>query len=85
MIIGLDWTFRTPWIVASSEALARVARPMRLEPQPALPTSAPGSAAAHAVGAEQASRTRAGLWLGLLGMLIFAGTIPMTRLACGSA
>ena len=58
---------------------------MRLEPQPALSTSAPGSAAAHAVGAEQARRTRAGLWLGALGMLIFAGTIPMTRLATGSA
>lgn len=58
---------------------------MRLEPQPALPTSAPGSAAAHAVGAEHARRMRSGLWLGLLGMLIFAGTIPMTRLACGSA
>ena len=58
---------------------------MRLEPQPALSTSAPGPAAAHAVGAEHARRTRAGLWLGVLGMLIFAGTIPMTRLACGSA
>jgi drug/metabolite transporter (DMT)-like permease len=58
---------------------------MRLEPLPALPTSAPGSAAAHALGAEHARRTRAGLWLGALGMLIFAGTIPMTRLACGSA
>jgi drug/metabolite transporter (DMT)-like permease len=58
---------------------------MRLEPQTALPVSAPGSAAVHAVGAEHAHRTRAGLWLGALGMLIFAGTIPMTRLACGSA
>ena len=58
---------------------------MRLEPQPALPTSTPGSTAAHAVGTEHARRTRTGLWLGLLGMLIFAGTIPMTRLACGSA
>ena len=58
---------------------------MRLEPQTALPVSAPGCAAAHAVGAEHARRTRAGLWLGALGMLIFAGTIPMTRLACGSA
>jgi len=58
---------------------------MRLEPQPALSTSVPGSGAAHAVGAEHARRTRAGLWLGVLGMLIFAGTIPMTRLACGSA
>ncbi|HEY9029494.1 MAG TPA: DMT family transporter [Burkholderiaceae bacterium] len=58
---------------------------MRLEPQSALPTSAPGSAKAHAVGAEHPHRARAGLWLGLLGMLIFAGTIPMTRLATGSA
>ena len=56
---------------------------MRLEPQPAL--SVPGAAAAHAIGAEHARRARAGLWLGLLGMLIFAGTIPMTRLATGSA
>ena len=58
---------------------------MRLEPQPALPVSAPGAAAAHAVGAVHARRTRTGLWLGALGMLIFAGTIPMTRLATGSA
>ena len=57
---------------------------MRLEPQPALPMPTPGSAAASAVVAEQARRTRHGLWLGLLGMLIFAGTIPMTRLAAGS-
>ena len=54
---------------------------MRLEPQTALPTPTPGSAA---VDAEQARRARAGLWLGMLGMLIFAGTIPMTRLASGS-
>ena len=54
---------------------------MRLEPQPALPMPTPGSAA---VNAEHARRLRAGLWLGLLGMLIFAGTIPMTRLASGS-
>jgi drug/metabolite transporter (DMT)-like permease len=58
---------------------------MRLEPQPALTVSAPGAAATHAVAAEHARRTRAGLWLGALGMLIFAGTIPMTRLATGSA
>jgi len=58
---------------------------MRLEPQTALPTPPSGSTVAHAVGVEDARRTRAGLWLGLLGMLIFAGTIPMTRLACGSA
>jgi drug/metabolite transporter (DMT)-like permease len=57
---------------------------MRLEPQPALPMPTPGSAAASAVVAEQARRMRHGLWLGLLGMLVFAGTIPMTRLAAGS-
>ena len=57
---------------------------MRLEPQPALPMPTPGSTAASAVVAEQAQRARRGLWLGLLGMLIFAGTIPMTRLAAGS-
>ena len=51
---------------------------MRLEPQPALPLPAPPAATEHA------RRTRAGLWLGVLGMLIFAGTIPMTRLAAGS-
>ena len=54
---------------------------MRLEPQPAMPMSVPASAA---VDLEHARRARAGLWLGLLGMLIFAGTIPMTRLASGS-
>ena len=57
---------------------------MRLEPEPALPLPMPGSAAAHAVATEHARRSRAGLWLGVLGMLIFAGTIPMTRLAAGS-
>ena len=57
---------------------------MRLEPQPALSMPTPGPAAAHAVTAEQARRSRRGLWLGMLGMLIFAGTIPMTRLASGS-
>jgi drug/metabolite transporter (DMT)-like permease len=57
---------------------------MRLEPQPALPMPTAGSAAAAAVAAEQARRVRLGLWLGILGMLIFAGTIPMTRLASGS-
>jgi drug/metabolite transporter (DMT)-like permease len=40
----------------------------------------PASAAADA----SARRTRLGLWMGMLGMLIFAGTIPMTRLAAGS-
>ncbi len=53
---------------------------MRLEPQPALPTTVPASAAADA----SARRIRLGMWLGVLGMLIFAGTIPMTRLAAGS-
>jgi drug/metabolite transporter (DMT)-like permease len=57
---------------------------MRLEPEPALPLPTPGHAAAHAVASEHAARARAGLWLGVLGMLIFAGTIPMTRLASGS-
>jgi drug/metabolite transporter (DMT)-like permease len=57
---------------------------MRLEPQSALSMPIPGPAAAHAVSAEQARRARLGLWLGVLGMLIFAGTIPMTRLASGS-
>ena len=57
---------------------------MRLEPQSVLPLPTSGSTATHAVAAEQARRTRLGLWLGLLGMLIFAGTIPMTRLASGS-
>jgi drug/metabolite transporter (DMT)-like permease len=54
---------------------------MRLEPQPALPMPAAACAAAHT---EAARRSRLGLWLGVVGMLIFAGTIPMTRLAAGS-
>ena len=54
---------------------------MRLESQPALSMPTPASA----VAAEHARRTRLGLWLGILGMLIFAGTIPMTRLASGSS
>ncbi len=73
---------------------------MRLEPQPAtlLPTAASAAAPAAVVGApgaagetpsqtfgRQQRRTRLGLWLGALGMLVFALTIPMTRLACGSA
>ena len=57
---------------------------MRLEPQPALSMPAAGSTAAHAMAAQQARRSRLGLWMGVLGMLIFAGTIPMTRLASGS-
>jgi len=57
---------------------------MRLEPQSVLPMPTPGPAGATAVTAEQARRARWGLWLGVLGMLIFAGTIPMTRLASGS-
>jgi drug/metabolite transporter (DMT)-like permease len=57
---------------------------MRLEPQSALPMPTAGPPAAGAVAAGQARRARLGLWLGVLGMLIFAGTIPMTRLASGS-
>src|SRR4051812_28101432 len=43
--------------------------------------------AAVAPGRELAAdrRARLGLWLGVLGMLVFAGTIPMTRLASGGA
>jgi len=58
---------------------------MRLVPEPALPLPTSARAAAQAVATEHARRTRAGLWLGVLGMLIFAGTIPMTRLAAGSS
>jgi drug/metabolite transporter (DMT)-like permease len=54
---------------------------MRLQPQPALATPAPVTASAM----DPARRARRGLWLGVLGMLIFAGTIPMTRLASGSS
>ena len=57
---------------------------MRLQPEPALPLPTPGSAAANAVAAEHAGALAPGLWLGVLGMLIFAATIPMTRLAAGS-
>jgi drug/metabolite transporter (DMT)-like permease len=57
---------------------------MRLEPQSVLPMPTPDAAAATAVTFERARRSRQGLWLGVLGMLIFAGTIPMTRLASGS-
>jgi len=57
---------------------------MRLEPQSVLPMPTAGSAAATAVAAAHARRSRLGLWLGVLGMLVFAGTIPMTRLASGS-
>ena len=57
---------------------------MRLEPQSVLPLPTPGSASATAVAAAHARRSRLGLWLGVLGMLVFAGTIPMTRLASGS-
>jgi drug/metabolite transporter (DMT)-like permease len=60
---------------------------MRLEPQPAtsLPlagSSAPGLAV---LPLDPRRRARLGLWLGVLGMLIFACTIPMTRLAAGSS
>jgi len=54
---------------------------MRLQPQPALAMPTPVTAAAI----DPARRVRRGLWLGVLGMLIFAATIPMTRLASGSS
>jgi drug/metabolite transporter (DMT)-like permease len=56
---------------------------MRLESCPATstPPAAPSAAAPQAAAAR---RARLGLWLGALGVLIFASTIPMTRLACGS-
>ena len=55
---------------------------MRPEFSPAVPLTA---AAPVADAVAQEHRARLGLWLGLLGMLIFAFTIPMTRLASGSA
>ena len=55
---------------------------MRPEHFPAVPTTAAASVP-DVVARER--RARLGLWLGLLGMLIFAFTIPMTRLASGSA
>jgi drug/metabolite transporter (DMT)-like permease len=60
---------------------------MRLEPCPATssPASASGEAALAAARAAAARRARHGLWLGALGVLIFAFSIPMTRLASGSA
>jgi drug/metabolite transporter (DMT)-like permease len=80
LIIGLDWLSRTPFIrFVPKRGVAQ--GPMRLEPQSVLSMPAAGAAGAWA---EPARRARAGLWLGLLGMLIFAGTIPMTRLASGS-
>ncbi|MGN6527026.1 MAG: DMT family transporter [Burkholderiaceae bacterium] len=59
---------------------------MRLEPQAATSSTAahsPPAGAGEAAHRQQERRTRLGLWLGALGMLIFAFTIPMTRLACG--
>ncbi len=60
---------------------------MRLEPQSATPLPVPTALADGVDGlqAAHARRTHRGLWLGLVGMLIFAGTIPMTRLAAGSS
>jgi drug/metabolite transporter (DMT)-like permease len=61
---------------------------MHLESPPvtSLPTAAVTAMADAAAcdRAAEAHRLRRGLWLGMLGMLIFAGTIPMTRLAAGS-
>ena len=82
--MSLDWLHRTPLIRFLPKHGAGRSL-MRLEPQPALSMPTSGPAAAHAVVADPARRARHGLWLGLLGMLIFAGTIPMTRLASGSS
>jgi len=62
---------------------------MRLEtlsatPLPHASFAAPDAAAVQAAELQR-RRTRRGLWLGALGMLIFAFTIPMTRLAGGSS
>jgi drug/metabolite transporter (DMT)-like permease len=56
---------------------------MRLAPCPASPNP-PVPVPAHAAHAAQARRARLGPWLGALGVLIFAFSIPMTRLASGS-
>jgi len=51
------------------------------------PPAPPAGEAASCVepgGGEAARRARLGLWLGALGVLIFAFSIPMTRLASGS-
>jgi len=56
--------------------------------RPELPAAVPAvplAAVAGAGPADAAARARLGLWLGVLGMLVFAFTIPMTRLASGSA
>lgn len=49
----------------------------------------PSTLAADAAAADEHSklgqRQRRGLWLGLLGVVIFAMTVPMTKLAVGSA
>jgi drug/metabolite transporter (DMT)-like permease len=58
-----------------------------------LDLSCPGSApsggseprAAGSVGATRSSEETLGLWLGVLGVAIFAVTLPMTRLATGTA
>jgi hypothetical protein len=50
----------------------------------ASPAAAPGGPRA-ARGWPGASAETRGLWLGVLGVTIFAMTLPMTRLAVGSA
>ena len=51
----------------------------------ALPLSPPDPAAHCEADAARRRRENRGLWLGLLGVLIFAMTLPMTRLAVGPA
>ena len=54
--------------------------------QPALPVTVSASVAtASAAPMTQAQRLRWGMWLGVLGVACFALTMPMTRLATGSA
>ena len=49
-----------------------------------MPTSAPAPQSATRPGLPRLSPQALGWWLGALGVLIFAMTIPMTRLASGS-
>src|SRR6478609_355427 len=79
LIMSLDWPSAHLWRRVFTAMPPPSFTAMPLQPSPATPS--PPSAA---VGAAEARRVRLGLWLGALGVLIFATTIPMTRLACGS-
>ena len=58
---------------------------MNSKPATAQTISPPADAALAGHGAAEAHRLRRALALGLLGVFIFALSIPMTRLASGSA